>query len=100
VEGFPGHRMHAPGERVTPHMRNAFKGTLIANGGYDAARGNTALANGEADAISFGITYLANPDLLTRLREGYPLNAVDQEHLYTPGPVGYTDYPTYQQAAA
>lgn len=100
VEGLPGHRMHAPGERVTPHIRKAFTRTLIANGGYDAPRGNAVIAAGEADAVSFGITYLANPDLLTRLREGHPLNAVDQEHLYTPGPVGYTDYPTYRQAAA
>lgn len=100
VEGLPGHRMYAEGERVTPHLRRAFKQTLIANGGYDAPLANAALAAGEADAVSFGITFLANPDLVSRLRHGHPLNAPDVEHLYTPGPKGYTDYPTYQQAAA
>lgn len=100
VEGLPGHRMFAAGERVTPHIRKAFTGTLIANGGYDAALGNAAIAGAEADAISFGMPFIANPDLLTRLRHGYPLNTVNQENLYTPGPAGYTDYPTYHAATA
>ncbi|MFM9889437.1 MAG: alkene reductase [Rickettsiales bacterium] len=100
VEGLPGHRMHAEGERVTPHLRKAFTRTLIANGGYDAPLANAALAAGEADAVSFGITFLANPDLVSRLRHGYTLNAPDAEHLYTPGPVGYVDYPLHHAAAA
>lgn len=100
VEGLPGHRMFGAGERVTPHIRNAFRGMLIANGGYDASLGNAAIAATEADAISFGMMFIANPDLVSRLRHNQPLNAVDQEHLYTSGPQGYTDYPTHQKAAA
>ncbi|MBX9726188.1 MAG: alkene reductase [Rickettsiales bacterium] len=100
VEGLPGHRMFGEGERVTPHIRKAFKGMLIANGGYDAALGNAAIAAGGADAISFGMMFISNPDLVSRLRHHQPLNTVNPENLYTPGPVGYTDYPPYQHAAA
>lgn len=97
VEGLPGHRMFGEGERVTPHLRTVFKRTLIVNGGYNALLGNAALRAGEADAVSFGITFIANPDLVSRLRDGQPLNAPDMAHLYTPGPAGYVDYPLHHE---
>lgn len=99
VEGLPGHRMFAQGERVTPHIRKAFKRTVIANGGYDAPIGNALLKTGEAHAVSFGVSFLANPDLVSRLQHGRPLNAPNADTFYTPGPVGYIDYPLYKEVA-
>ena len=51
------------------------------------------LLSGEADLISFGSSFLANPDLPERLRIGAKLNAPNPETFYPPGPEGYTDYP-------
>ncbi len=53
-----------------------------------------ALAAGEADAIAFGVLFLANPDLVERLIQNAPLNNHDMATFYTPGAKGYTDYPT------
>lgn len=100
VEGLPGHRMFGEGERVTPHIRRLFKGALIANGGYTKPLANDALQSAQADAVSFGISFLANPDLVSRLRHDYPLNAPDMETLYAKGTLGYVDYPLYNPKAA
>ena len=51
------------------------------------------MAAGEADAVAFGIPFIANPDLPERLRLAAPLNAPQRETFYAPGPQGYTDYP-------
>jgi N-ethylmaleimide reductase len=53
-----------------------------------------ALSEGRADLVAFGRPFLANPDLVTRLEKALPLNAPDFGTFYTPGPKGYTDYPT------
>ncbi len=100
MEALPGHPFAAEGERVTPHIRKAYKGVLITNGGYDVALANQALTNGEADAIAFGVPFLANPDLVQRFKHNQPLNVPDFATFYTQGAKGYTDYPTYQQHAA
>lgn len=92
MEALPGHMMAAEGERVTPHMRKKYKGILVTNGGYDLKLAENALENNEADAIAFGIPYLANPDLLTRYKTGAKLNQPDFATLYTQGSKGYTDY--------
>lgn len=95
LEALPGHMMYAGDEApvVHPAIRKAFGGPLILNGGYTAELAETALAEGQADAIAFGIPFLANPDLLTRFREGAPLNPPDFATLYTDGPEGFVDYP-------
>ncbi len=74
-------------------MREAFKGPFIAAGGFDKAQAEQALTSGRADLIAMGRPFLANPDLVERLRQGSPLNAVDPQTFYTPGEKGYTDYP-------
>ena len=51
------------------------------------------VADGKLDAVAFGTSFLANPDLPARIKAGAPLNAPDANTFYTPGPVGYTDYP-------
>jgi 2,4-dienoyl-CoA reductase-like NADH-dependent reductase (Old Yellow Enzyme family) len=87
--------------RQSPLIRQHFKGPLILNSDYDADRAQADLDSGLADAISFGRPLLANPDLVERLREGAPLNPIqDMTTWYGPGEKGYTDYPTLEQAKA
>lgn len=75
-------------------FRQEFKRTLILSGGYDAERAESDLAAGKCDLIAFGRPALANPDLVNRLKTGAALNDPDVNTFYTPGPKGYTDYPT------
>jgi len=85
--------MHVPLPPVAPTMRRRYHGTLILNGGYDEPKAEQAIASGEADAIAFGVPFLANPDLVARIRTGAPKNAPDFTTLYTPTDEGYLDYP-------
>lgn len=80
------------GDVVTP-ARAGFKGALIGNMGYDAKEADDAIRDGKLDAVAFGSAFLANPDLPERIRAGAPLNAPNPATFYTPGPIGYTDYP-------
>ncbi|MEM6614334.1 MAG: alkene reductase [Cyanobacteria bacterium P01_C01_bin.72] len=98
-EALPGHFWAEKGERVTPHMRRAFQGTVILNGGFDAPLGNEAIVKGEADLIAYGVPFIANPDLVERYRQSLPLNEADPSTFYTPGKQGYTDYPTIAEQA-
>jgi N-ethylmaleimide reductase len=88
------HSMGAPEVKtsVKHKIRAAFRGTIILSGGYDLARANVDLAEGRGDLVAFGRPFLANPRLVTRLREGGPLTAPDFATFYTPGEKGYTDY--------
>ena len=75
-------------------IRDAFGGPIILSGGFDGASAEAALAAGEGELVAFGRPYLSNPDLLRRFREGAELNPPKMDLFYTPGPEGYTDYPT------
>jgi N-ethylmaleimide reductase len=75
-------------------LRRAWPRTFILAGGFDKASAQVALDEGRADLIAFGRPFLANPDLVARLARDLPLNAPDFSTFYTPGPKGYTDYPT------
>lgn len=77
---------------VAPILRRAFKGPLILNGGYTHALAEKAIISGEADLISFGAAFLANPDLPERLRRQAPLNPADRATFYGGDDRGYTDY--------
>jgi N-ethylmaleimide reductase len=90
-EGTFGKAEHAP---VAPAMKAAFKGPLVLNSDYDAAKAQAALDAGEADAIAFGRTFIANPDLPYRMKAGLPLTKDVAATWYSQGPEGYTDYPT------
>jgi N-ethylmaleimide reductase len=74
-------------------LRAAFQGLFILAGGFDRASAESALKAGQADLIAFARPFLANPDLVERLRTDAALNAVDLATFYTPGAQGYTDYP-------
>ena len=73
--------------------RQAFKGTYIANNGYDRELAIDAISAGRADAIAFGRAFIANPDLVDRLKQDAPLNLPNPKTFYAPGPEGYIDYP-------
>jgi N-ethylmaleimide reductase len=79
-------------------LRRRFKGAYIANNGYDFELANKALAANEADLIAFGKPFIANPDLVERLRRGAPLNEPDKATFYGGGAKGYTDYPVLDEA--
>jgi N-ethylmaleimide reductase len=74
-------------------IRKAFQQTLILSGGYDLTRAQADLTAGRADLIAFGRPFIANPDLVARLRANKPLAEPDPKTFYTPGEAGYTDYP-------
>lgn len=78
---------------IKREIRERFPNLLILSGGYDAERAEKDLQAGHADLIAFGRPFLANPDLVTRLKEGAELNEPDPATFYTPGPDGYIDYP-------
>ena len=80
-------------------LRSAWKGLYVANGGYDAERGERAVSDGSADAVAYGRLFLANPDLPTRLRRRGPLNVPDQASFYGGDEHGYVDYPVWDQRA-
>jgi len=75
-------------------LRAAWPRTFILAGGFDRASAESALHEGFADLVAFGRPFLANPDLVTRLERELALNAPDFACFYTPGPKGYTDYPS------
>ncbi len=78
---------------VAPAIRRAFAGTLVLNSDYGEASGQAMLDSGLADAIAFGRTFIANPDLPRRFAEHLPLTPDVPAHWYSQGPEGYVDYP-------
>ena len=64
----------------------------MGNMGYTAEEAEAAIAAGKLDAVAFGTSFLANPDLVQRFKKGLPLNAPDMGTFFTPGAKGYTDY--------
>jgi N-ethylmaleimide reductase len=80
-------------------LRKAFSGAYIANNDYTRDLAIDALEQDRADLIAFGKLFLANPDLVERLRKNAPLNIAKAESFYGGGSEGYTDYPTLDQAA-
>ena len=80
-------------------IRDNFKGSLILSGGYDPARAETAIQNGNANLVAFGRPFLANPDLVNRFQNQLPLNSPRFDLFYTPGAEGYSDYPAFENAA-
>ena len=74
-------------------LRAAWPRTFFLGGSFDLASGQAAVDAGESDLVGIGRAFIANPDLVTRLKNGTPLAAMNGDALYTPGAAGYTDYP-------
>ena len=87
------------GDGMFCHFRPRYRGTLISNVGMTRERGNQLIADGLADLVAFGETFIANPDLPARFAALAPIQRSDRALHYTPGPHGYTDYPPYEPAA-
>lgn len=81
-------------------LRRRFDGPWMVNNGYQRQMAVDIVAGGAADLVSFGRPFIANPDLVRRLREDAPLAAFDRKTLYAGGASGYTDYPTLDERAA
>lgn len=85
---------HGARDGVGPkELRSQFRGPVITAGGFGLDSGNQAIAEGWADAIAYGVPFLANPDLPKRFKTGAALNVPDESTFYAPGAKGYTDYP-------
>ncbi|SFP85361.1 alkene reductase [Pseudomonas borbori] len=80
-------------DSLSPTLKQAFGGVFIANERFSKAQANAWLASGKADAVAFGIPFIANPDLPARLAEDAPLNEPQPHTFYGAGAVGYIDYP-------
>ncbi len=93
IEGSTGGPRDVPGFDYA-WARSNFKGAYIANNGYDRAMAIDAVESGKADAVAFGRLYIANPDLVERLKQDAPLNTPNPDTFYASGPEGYTDYPS------
>lgn len=93
-------REHAGEGRIGPQLKKAFGGVYIANEAFTLETAERALAAGEADAVAFGKSFIANPDLPERFRRHAPLNTPQPETFYGKGPQGYTDYPFLEAEAA
>jgi N-ethylmaleimide reductase len=92
--------LHANAPNNAALFRHAFLGPLLSAGAYTPESGESALANGRADAITFGRLFIANPDLVARVRQGALLNIPDRSTFYGGAARGYTDYPTMQPQLA
>lgn len=68
-------------------------GAWMVNNGYDISLAEQKLSSGQADLVAFGKPFIANPDLVARLRQGAALNEGDRDTFYGGGERGYTDYP-------
>ena len=91
-------RTDAP--KLSPLIREAYRGVLVLNSDYTDQNGQEALDRGLADAIAYGRPFIANPDLIDRFRLGLPLAADEMRTWYSQGPEGYVDYPPYRAEAA
>ncbi|MBU0753481.1 MAG: alkene reductase [Gammaproteobacteria bacterium] len=89
-----GSWIHDPAHRLMPLLRAAYKGAIIACGGFKKDSGEAILARGHADLVAIGRPYVSNPDLVERLRNGKELARWDADTFYAGGAKGYTDYPT------
>ena len=98
---LPGGRIReGEAANAAPRLRPLFDGVYIAAGGFGREGAEEILQQDHADMVAFGRHFIANPDLPRRFAEDLPLNPYDRKTFYTPGPVGYTDYPTWDEAQA
>ncbi len=87
-------REHLGEDRLGPQLKKAFGGVYIANEGFTKTTAEEVIANGEADAVAFGVLFIANPDLPERFRQNAMLNEPQPATFFASGPEGYTDYPS------
>jgi len=73
---------------------------MLTAGGFDDTNFESVVENGGAEGVVFGRYFISNPDIVDRLRNGWPLAHYDRNTFCASGPAGYIDYPTYEQGTA
>lgn len=91
--------MHDAQSDLLQHLRSCYSRTMILCGGFDRQRAEAALRADCGDLIAFGKHFIANPDLVERLRLGAPLAVLDAKTIYKGGARGYIDYPSLEEEA-
>jgi len=84
------------GREFLARFRNAYAGTLMIAGGFERARAEAIIEDDLVDLVAFGIPYIANPDLVARMQNDWPLAERDPATVYGGAAAGYTTYPPYQ----
>jgi N-ethylmaleimide reductase len=79
-------------DEITTYYRKIYKGTLMTNGGFDAASGNSIIKDGHADLVAYGKPFISNPDLVNKYKKGVAITPLDPETFYTQGEDGYLGY--------
>jgi len=93
-------REHQAEDSIGAALKREFGGVFVANERFTVEQSAAALSEGSADAIAFGVKYIANPDLVARLQAGAALNELDRDTMYGGGAKGYSDYPAMTDQAA
>ncbi|MDI6028779.1 alkene reductase [Corticibacterium sp. UT-5YL-CI-8] len=93
VEGVTGGARQMPEGIDLDVLRAEFKGAYIGNNGYDLDLAIARRAESKINAVAFGRPFIANPDLVERLRNGVPLTDAPRETYYGGGEAGLTDWP-------
>ncbi|NOR56249.1 MAG: alkene reductase [Sulfurovum sp.] len=93
VDTLEGDIKHGANTVELSILRDAYQGVLISNGEYDKERGQATIQKHQADAVAYGVLFIANPDLPERFKTNRGLNDADPDTFYTQDEKGYTDYP-------
>lgn len=99
VEGQTGGPRDIPEGADLAALYALFEGAKMGNNGYDRDLAIDAVHSEAIDLVAFGRPFISNPDLVDRLANASPLNALDPETLYGGGEKGYTDYPTLAESS-
>jgi len=86
--------IHEAAHPLMPALRDAYRGALIACGGFKRDEGEAILARGHADLVAIGKPFISNPDLVARLQQRAELTPWDVATFFLGGAKGYLDYPT------
>jgi 2,4-dienoyl-CoA reductase-like NADH-dependent reductase (Old Yellow Enzyme family) len=86
-------------DSLGPQLKEIFGGVYIANEKMSKEAAEALLSAGKADAVAWGVWFIANPDLPARLKQNAPLNEPRPATFYAPTPEGYIDYPALQANA-
>lgn len=87
-------REYVGADSLGPKLKKAFGGVYIANEKFSKESAEEIISTGSADAVSFGIPFISNPDLPVRFEKNVALNDTNFSTIYAEGPIGYTDYPS------
>lgn len=86
-------REYEANDSLGPKLKKVFGGVFIANEKFTKESAEQCIEKGDADAVSFGIPFISNPDLPRRFRDNISLNETNFQTIYAEGKIGYTDYP-------